>query len=147
MDSTNNQVWYTGDWKQQNNPQEPYNGVQIKAKANYSPLTSPPSSQTLVSIDVEVVDYTKAPNGVSSTVHLTKTSTWYAIPIAENNGASPPEPNRDFTITSIDGAHVGKQLQLAVTTSGIYLNIQFRYGVQAYSQELGFIMKFDETAW
>ena len=146
MDSTNNQVWYSGDWKQQNNPEVPYNGVQIKATANYSPPTSPPSSQTLLSVDVEVIDYTLNPNGVSSTVHLSKTGTWYGIPIPENNTVSPPEPNLDFTITSTDGAHLDMQLQLAVTTSGIYLHIQFRYGIDGYMEELGFIMKFDETS-
>jgi hypothetical protein len=145
MDNTNNQVWYSGDWKQQNNPEVPYNGVQIKATSNYSSPTSPPTSQTLVSVAIEVIDYTKSPNGVSSTVHLSKTGIWYGIPIPENNAVSPPQPNDDFTITSTDGVHQGKQLQLTVTSSGIYLNIQFRYGVQANNEELGFIMKFDET--
>jgi hypothetical protein len=145
MDTTNDSVWYSGDWKQKNNPEVPYNGIQIIAKANYSQPTSPPTTQTLLSVDVEVVDYTLDPNGVSSTVHLFKTGDWYDIPIPENNEVSPPEPNTDFTITSTDEAHLGKQLQLTITTSGIYLNIQFRYGVHAYNEELGFIMKFDET--
>jgi hypothetical protein len=145
MDTINNQVWYSGDWKKQNNPKEPYNGVQIIATANYNPITSPPSPQTLLSVDVEVIDYTKAPNGVSSMVRLYKTGDWYDIPIPENSTESPPVPNADFTITSTDEAHLGKQLQLTVMTSGIYLQVQFRYGLNANSEELGFIMKFDET--
>ncbi len=145
MDTTNDSIWYSGDWKQQNNPEVPYNGVKIIATANYSPITSPPSPQTLLSVDVEVIDYTLDPNGVSSTVHLFKTGDWYAIPIPKNIEVSPPEPNTDFTITSTDEAHVDQQLQLAVTTSGIYLQVQFRYGLNTNSEELGFIMKFDET--
>lgn len=145
MDNINNNIWYSGDWKQVNNLQEPYNGIQIKAKANYSPTTSPPSSQVLISVDVEVVDFTKDPKGVSSTVNLSTTDVWYDIPIPENNEVSPPQTNLDFTVISTDEAHLGKLLQLAATTSGIFLNIQFRYGLNANTEELGFIMKIDET--
>ncbi|MCX2763687.1 hypothetical protein [Aquimarina muelleri] len=141
----NNNIWYTGDWKQQNNKEIPYNGVQIRARANYTPVTSPPSSQKLDSVDLEVVDFTKNPEGVSSSIVIYKTGVWFDIPIPENNTVSPPQPNTDFTVMGIDYTGLGK-LQLEATTTGIFLNIQFRYGIQSRSrEELGFIMKISEV--
>ncbi|MFY0629707.1 MAG: hypothetical protein JXR05_04950 [Flavobacteriaceae bacterium] len=145
MDNKNESVWYSGNWKAQNNSQEPYNGVKIIAKANYSAITSPPTSQKLVSVDIEVVDYTKDPNGVSSSISMSKTGVWYNIPVPDNDEVSPPEPNTNFTITSIDNNNLNELLQLVADTAGIYLNIQFRFGLNAYNEELGYIMKFDET--
>ena len=145
MDHIIENVWYSGDWKQQNNSQEPYNGVQIKAKANYSPVTSPPTPQTLLSVDVEVIDYTKDTKGVSSTVNLSEMDVWYGIPIPENNEVSPPQFNLDFTIKSISDSHAGKLLQLTTMEDSIYLQIQFSYGdVIFFNSELGFIMRIDE---
>lgn len=146
MNNTNyDNVWYSGDWKQQNNNKVPYNGLQIKATANYSLPTSPPSTQNLVSVDIEVVDYTYDPKGVSSHLILTENNTWYDIPIPENTEISPPEPNADFTVRGIDNDSLGK-LQLFVTTSGIYLNIEFSYGPTTNGrEELGFIMKINST--
>lgn len=145
MSTTNKNIWYTGDWKQQNSPKAPYNGVQIRAKANYSAVTSPPTPQKLVSLDLDVVDFTKDPNGVSSNVTIYKTGVWYDIPIPENKLVSPPEPNSDFTVISIDFTSLG-QLQLYTTTTGVYLNIQFRYGLKDKTrEELGFIMKVSEV--
>jgi hypothetical protein len=143
MNDTKEYIWYTGDWKQQNNAEIPYNGVQIKARANYIPLTSPPTSQKLISVAIEVVDYTNSINGISSNLILYKTGIWYGIPIPENTEVSPPQPNLDFTVIGIDSVSLG-QLQLDNTTAGIYLNIQFRYGKPS-REELGFIMKINET--
>lgn len=144
MDNINENVWYSGDWKQQNNSEAPYNGVQIKTKANYSPSTSPPIAQALVSVDVEVIDYTKAPKGVSSTVNLSEMDVWYDIPIPEDNEVSLPESSLDFTIKSISDCHPGKLLQLTTTAEHIYLQIQFSYGDVIFSNsEVGFIMKID----
>ncbi|WP_299161873.1 hypothetical protein [uncultured Tenacibaculum sp.] len=144
MNNTYNNIWYSGDWKQQNHDQVPYNGIKIEAITKYSPQTSPPTKQELISIDAIVTDYTKDPNGVSSKVTLSKTGAWYDIPIPEDNKVSPPKPNSNFTVTDIYFNGLGK-LQLHVTTTGIYLRIQFRYGeTNRTREELGFILKFKE---
>ncbi len=145
MNNTHSNTWYSGDWKPQNNEEVPYNGIKIAATANYTPPTSPPSTQKFVSLDVIVTDYTKAPNGVSSSVTLQKKGVWYNIPIPENTEVSPPEPNSDFTIGSLNNANLEELLQLAVTTTGTYLNLQFRYGIHSYKEELGFVMAISDT--
>ncbi|WP_459210839.1 hypothetical protein [Aquimarina rhabdastrellae] len=143
--NNNDNIWYSGDWKQQNNDRVPYNGVKIEGIGNYSAPTSPPTTQNLVSVDVTVTDYTKDPKGVASIVTLSRTGTWYDIPIPENTHISPPQPNSDFTITDVYLTGLGK-LKLEVTTTGIYLRIQFRYGEENRTrEELGFILKFSET--
>ena len=145
MDNTKEYLWYTGDWKNTNSRQVPYNGVMIRASANYGLPTSPPSARKLVSVDLEVVDYTYNTEGVSSKVELDKTNLWYDIPIPEITESSPTEPNSEFTVKDIYNTGLGK-LKLDANTTGIFLNIQFRYGVMHQTrEELGYIMKIHGT--
>jgi len=138
-------TWYTGDWKPNNNPTVPYNGLKIVATANYGQLTSPPTSGKLVSVALEIVDYTYDPNGVSSSVMLSNSSTWYDIAIPTDDTVSPPVPNLKFTVEGISNATLGK-VKLDATSSGLYLNIQFRYGPTSRKrEEIGYIMKFQEN--
>ena len=138
-------TWYTGDWKPNNNPTVPYNGLKIVATPNYGPLTSPPTPGKLVSVALEVVDYTYDPNGVSSLVTLSNTSSWYSIEIPEDTSVSPPAPNLKFTVQGAGSTILG-QVKLDAVSSGIYLNIQFCYGpTSRQREEIGYIMKFSET--
>ncbi|CAL2084876.1 hypothetical protein [Tenacibaculum sp. 190524A02b] len=145
MDNTDKNTWYSGDWKQHNNDTIPYNGVKITATPNYTSPTSPPSKRKLTSVNATITDFTKDPNGVSNTIKLSRTGIWYEITIPDKTNVSPPEPNTDFTITGIYlNGDLGK-LKLNVTTTGIYLQIQFRYGeTNRTREELGFILQFDE---
>lgn len=142
MNSKKEYIWYTGDWKQYNNPEPPYNGVQIKAKAIYTLPTNPPTTQKLVSVAIEVVDYTNDTNGISSALILYKTGIWYDIPIPKITTESASQPNSDFTVLGIDNVGLGK-LQLDSSPIGIYLNIQCRYGDPS-REEIGYIMKIEE---
>ncbi len=145
MQSTKEYQWFSRHWNQQNNSQVPYNGVQINAIANYGYVSTPPTAQNLVSVAIEVIDYTYDPNGVVSSLTLHKTDTWYDIPIPENTEISPPEPNADFTVESIGGESLG-QIKLQVTVTGTYINVQFQYGLFNRAEtETGFIMNIEET--
>lgn len=147
MNNSKEYVWYTGDWKiDSNNLQVPYNGLKIGATAKYSAVTSPPTSQKLVSVDLVVVDYTYNPQGVTSPVLLYKTGVWFDIPIPTKEGVSPPEENKEFTVVGTDSIDELGKVKLEANSAGIFLNIQFRYGIDTMKrEELGFIMKFDET--
>jgi hypothetical protein len=143
MNDLEKKSWYTGDWTEINNNYVPYNGLVVSATPNYGPLISPPTPQKLVSVLIEIVDYTYDPNGVSSQLTLTKGG-WNEIPVPEDISLSPPQPNQKFTVSGINSA-LG-QIQLTITSNGIYLNIQFRYGpIGRQREELGFIMKFSDT--
>ncbi len=142
MSDVNECIWYSGDWKKENNVKIPYNGVQIRAKANYSTVTSPPTSQKLVSLTIEVVDYTNSPIGISSVLTLYKKNVWYDIPIPENTEVSPPKPNLDFTVKGMN-SNLGV-LQLLDTTEGTYLDVQFCSGKFHSEEIIGFIMKINE---
>jgi len=144
MNELNTKSWYSGDWKPINNLQVPYNGLKISASPNYGLATSPPTAQKLVSVLIEVVDYTYDQNGVSSQLTLIKGG-WNDIPIPQDTSLSPPEPNSKFTVSGVNNSDLG-QIQLETTSGGIYLNIQFCYGpINKKREELGFIMKFSET--
>lgn len=139
MTNPNDILWYSGDWKPINNPEIPYNGIKIEATPEYTPKTNQSTKQELVSVEVNVTDFTKVPKGVSSTITLDKIRTWYDIPIPD------PNPNKDFTVTGIylDG-NPGKLELFKTNTDDVYLRIQFRYGLEHMSrEELGFILKFD----
>lgn len=145
-----NQVWYSGDWSQNNKKNSPYNGVKIEATSNYSPSTDDTSLQKLTSIDVLITDYTKDPEGVSSEISLIEKDFWYYIPIPENNNTSPPKPNTDFTITATDlyrADLLGKlELNTLSSSSQLFLNIQFSYGLPNMTRtEIGLIFQFDEV--
>ena len=144
MSSTKQHIWYSGDWNPTgNNPQVPYNGLLIEAIANYGTTGSPPSSRKLLSVDLTVTDYTYNPNGVSSAFTISKTGQWCPIPIPIDNQVSPPVPNIEFTVSSIDGGGPGV-MRLDAQPSGTYLNIQFRYGIEKMTrEEIGYIMRFD----
>lgn len=145
MSNLTNSSWYSGDWKSKNNIKQPYNGLKIIAKPNYGIPTSRPTSQKLVSVDLEIVDYTYSTTGVSSFVIAYKTDIWYEIAIPQNEGVSPPGPNSDFTVIGINNVDLGV-VKLEVSPKGIFLNIKFRYGVESRKrEELGYIMKFDTT--
>ncbi|MCY1241636.1 hypothetical protein D9M72_545480 [compost metagenome] len=112
------------------------------ATANYSEKTNPPTARKLVSVDLEVVDYTYNPNGVSSSLQLTKPAVWYPIPIPTDTTVSPPEPNMQFTVVGIGGNALGN-VKLDDTPRGSYLNIQFSYGPTSRKrEEIGYIMRF-----
>lgn len=144
MNELDKQSWYSGEWTAVNNPQVPYNGLVVFATPNYGPETSPPTPQQLISVLIEVVDYTYDPNGVSSQLTLTK-SGWTAIPIPDDNSLSPPEPNLKFTVAGIQDSGLG-QIRLDTAFSGIYLNIQFKHGVIGHQrEEIGYIMRFFST--
>lgn len=139
-------TWYTGDWKPNNNTTVPYNGLKIVATPNYGPVTSPPTPGKLVSVALEVVDYTYDANGVSSLVTLSNTSAWYDIAIPEDTSVSPPVPNLNFTVQGAGSSTVLGQVKLDAVSSGIYLNIQFRYGpTNRKREEIGYVMKFAAT--
>lgn len=145
MENSNTDIWYSGDWKPVNSPVAPYNGVTISATANYSPVTSPPVSRSLVSVDVVVTDYTCNAAGVSSPVSLYKSGITYYIPIPVDDTVSPPHPNEQFTVSGVEGIGFG-QLSLDSNSGGLYLNIQFSYGMGLNKrEELGYIMKFELT--
>ena len=143
MENVEESTWYTGDWRfDGNNLQAPYNGLKIVATANYSEKTNPPTARKLVSVDLEVVDYTYNPNGVSSSLQLTKSTVWYPIPIPADTTVSPTEPNMEFTVVGIGGNTLGS-VRLDVTPRGSYLNIQFAYGPTSRKrEEIGYIMRF-----
>lgn len=133
MEKTQTNTWYTGDWNPYgNNPDVPYNGIKIVATANYARQTNSQISGDLVSIDLQIVDYTNDPNGISSDFQLTKSAMWYDIPI----------PTKNFTVTGVNGTGLGL-VKLDVMSSGIFLNIQFSYGiVNRKREEMGYIMRF-----
>lgn len=137
-------TWYTGDWKINGNKSVPYNGISITAAANYSPITSPPTSQKLISINLDITDFTLDKDGVSSTVSLEKTQVWYDIPLPQKPNSSPPVDDPNFTVSGSDNDTLGK-VMLDHNLGGVFLNIQFCYGVtHSKREEIGFIMKFDE---
>ncbi|WP_442265504.1 hypothetical protein ACSIGC_14530 [Tenacibaculum sp. ZS6-P6] len=140
MDTITKKTWYSGDWKQRNNDQIPYNGIKIEATASYN------DSNKLDTVTAILTDYTKDPNGISNTVQLNKTNIWYDIPIPIDETIEPPQLNTKFTIEGIYlNGDLGK-LQLCRMTTGIYLRVQFRYGEQYRTrEELGFILQFDES--
>lgn len=146
MSNSTENTWYSGSWNENgNNSEVPYNGLKIAATAKYSLPTSPPSLQILVSVNLDVVDYTYDPNGVSSTLTLPKSNIWYGIPIPEDDNVSPPIPNIKFTVTDIENINLGK-VRLDSNPSGTFLNIQFSFGPDHRKQEeIGYIMKFDQT--
>ena len=151
MSTTYKNIWYSGDWEQNPNVSEPYNGIQIKAEAEYEPAPAPksppepPTPRKLISLTLDLIDFTMDPEGVSSTVILYKSGIWYDIPIPNNNTVSPPQPNVNFTITNIDLNGLG-QVQLTKVTSGLFLQVQFRYGLEHRTrEEIGFIMAISET--
>jgi len=145
MNYSKESVWYSGDWKNRGNHDHiPYNGIKISTTANYAP-SSLSSVQKLVSVAVEVIDYTYDILGVSSKIAPLKPGIWTDIPIPMNNETLPPELNSEFTIISIDNTGLGK-LKLDVTTGGIFLNIKFRYGITGKKRdEIGYILKIEET--
>ena len=140
-------TWYSGDWSDSgNNPQPPYNGVQITAIATYSAVGSPPlPTGKLVSVDLTVTDYTYDPNGISSSVTINKGGVWIPIPIPIDNTVSPPILNPLFTVMGINGTGPGV-VRLDSHPSGTFLNIQFRYGLENMTrEEIGYIMRFDPS--
>ncbi|CAM1342087.1 hypothetical protein [Tenacibaculum amylolyticum] len=138
MNNIDNKIWYSGNWRQKNNDTIPYNGIKIKATPHYN------NSNELDSVTAIVIDFTKVPDGVSSTVQLSTTGTWYDISIPMDDSTEPPQPNNDFTVIGIDSADDLGKLQLYLTTTGVYLRVQFQYGLKhARHQELGFILQFD----
>lgn len=140
MSNSNNYTWHSGDWNAAgNNPQPPYNGLQISAVANYS---SPPSV-ALLSVDVMFTDFTYDPNGVSSTVTLFQPGSWQPIPIPVNDKALPQEPDPNFTVCGNLPSEPG-MIRLDPQLSGLFLNVQFRYGVKDFlREEIGYILKID----
>ena len=125
-------TWHSGDWKQVNNYEAPYNGIEIKATAIYQ-------DNKLDHVIAVVTDYTNNPNGVPSTVELSEINEWTAILIPEKNG----QPNTDFTVKGKNNRF--GMLKLDRTISGIYLRVAFIYGIESIREELGFIMQFNET--
>lgn len=146
MDISNKSEWYSGDWRYQNNSRVPYNGIKIVATANYGPVTSPPSSkQQLISVGIEIVDFTFDPEGVSSSVTLFKTGSWYNIPIPADYSLSPPMPNANFTIDYTVTSGLGR-LKLDSIRDAIYINVEFSYGMPSRNREVaGYIMRFDRV--
>jgi len=144
MSNTKQQIWHSGDWERSGkNPNPPFNGLEISAVSTYGTITSPPSPRKLFSIDLTVTDFTYDPNGVSSTITISKTGVWCAIPIPMDNTVSPPTLNSKFTVTSISGGGPG-MVRIDATPSGTFLNIQFRYGLEHMTrEEIGYIMRFD----
>lgn len=135
---TTTQTWYSGDWKSKNNVQAPYNGVKIIAESNYD------NAKKLVDVTVTFIDFTMNDQGISSTVILDKVNAWYTIPIPEKKGIKPTEPNNDFTITNIYYSDK-EEVRLESNDSGIFLRIQFIYGLPYQKrEELGFILRIDE---
>lgn len=144
MNGLNTKSWYTGDWKQINNLQAPYNGLKISATANYGPGASLPTDRKPVSVLIEVVDYTYDQNGISSELILTKGS-WNYIPIPQDTSLLPPESNSKFTVSGIGNSALGK-IQLVTYYNGIFLQVEFCYGpTNGKREELGFIMNFSDN--
>ncbi len=175
MKNSKDHIWYTGDWKSKMNDQAPYNGLQIKATAKYSEPTVPPSTQNLMSVELDIIDFTKDKEGVSSKVKIKKVGSWHDILIPEKKKGTDKEtdkktdkktdkeavketdeetdevtekqigkqPNLDFTVVGINNNTLG-QVKLDHNSNGIYLNIQFRYGLTGRKrEEIGYVMKFD----
>lgn len=132
--------WHSGDWNYNNNGNGnklANNGIKIIANANYISSARLIDTQKLVSVFVEVIDYSCNTEGVSCTIELLETSTWYDIQI--------PEKNEEFNVVGIEKG-LGK-LKLDVNTAGVYLEIQFKFGLAGSTKnELGYIMKFDERS-
>ncbi|OXA87296.1 hypothetical protein [Flavobacterium hercynium] len=144
MNYSKESVWYSGDWKNRGNHDHiPYNGIKISTTANYA--TSSSSVQKLVSVAVEVIDYTYDILGVSSKIAPLKPGIWTDIPIPMNNETLPPELNSEFTIIGTDNIGLGK-LKLEVMKGGMFLNIKFRYGITGKKRdEIGYILHIEET--
>lgn len=134
-------IWHSGDWRNNANTEAPYNGIEIKVNANYAP-TSP---FNLTSVAVKVIDYTNNPDGIESDVILVKKDEWYPIPIPEIKDETSSKANPEFTVKGIYSLEDNGLLRLDNTTTGIYLNIQFRYGI-LNGEELGFITKIEEVS-
>lgn len=145
MNDPQKYIWHTGDWKEPGSDKPPYNGVKIEANATYSKATSPPTAQVFRSVDLKVTDYTRDKNGVSSVVTLDQTGRWYDIKIPKNEHVSPPLPNRLFTVCGIHLNTLGR-IRLDVLSAGIYVNIEFRFGMgDRKREEIGYIMKIDKV--
>lgn len=137
-------VWHTGDWITGGRPHAPYNGVAIAATAFYRRTAK---QRLLVSVDLEITDYTRRKQGVVSKLKLERTGAWYEIPVpvllpvTKLNQQSDP----DFTVTG-NGTYQPGKVRLDATSDGMYLNVLFRYGLpHAMREELGYIMKISKT--
>nr|WP_294862292.1 hypothetical protein [uncultured Fluviicola sp.] len=137
MNNTQEQTWYSGDWNRSgNNVNPPYNGLKILAVSIYETNENPTTVGKLISIDLTVTDFTYDPAGLSSTFTISKTGMWSEIPIPTDN-------NSRFTVASINNDGPGI-VRLDVMPSGIFLNIQFQYGIKNMTREvIGYIMRFD----
>lgn len=133
-------IWHSGDWRNNANTEAPYNGIEIRIKANYAAL----SPFNLSTVDVKIIDYTYTPDGVESDIILTKRDEWYTIPIPEIKDETVSKANPEFTVKGIFNLEDNGLLKLENTTTGIYLNIQFRYGI-LNGEELGFIARIEEV--
>lgn len=143
MSTTNQNTWQSGDWQETPNSNPPYNGLEITATPVVS---SPPVPGKLLPIDLTITDFTYDPNGVSSSMTISKTGQWLPIPIPMDNTVSPPVYNSKFTVTSINIGGPG-MVRIDATPSGTFLNIQFRYGLEhATREEIGYIMRFDGSS-
>jgi hypothetical protein len=133
-------IWHSGNWNynlNDNDKKLANNGIKIIANANYISSARLIDTQKLVSVFVEVIDYSCNTNGVSCKTELLKPSTWYDIQI--------PEKNEEFTLVGIEKG-LGK-VKLDVNTAGVYLEIQFKFGLAGSTKnELGYIMKFEERS-
>lgn len=136
MSNTKEQVWYSGDWKTSgSNLYPPYNGLKILAVSTYETTENPLIKGKLMSIDLTITDFTYDVNGISSTFTVSKTGMWYEIPFPMND-------NKKFTVSSVNGGGPGV-VRIVEEPSGIFLFIQFRYGLESMKrEEIGYIMRF-----
>jgi hypothetical protein len=141
-------TWYTGDWKTYPiATQAPYNGVAITAVAHYNNPGVPGAVQQLVSVDLQIVDYTNEKEGAATSLNLSLMDTWYAIPPPD---AAVPVTDPTLQVPAIpDPAAVtvlSGKVKLDTTSNGMYLNVEFCYGITGRVRgELGYIMKIDRV--
>lgn len=142
MEYSKEYIWHSGDWnRNSNNQQVPYNGVKITANAYYAASSRSPKIQKLVSVSVEVIDYTYNADGAAVKIEVLKEGLWYDI-IPENDKISSSESYPEFTIKGLNDG-LGR-LRLETTTAGVFLNIQFKYG-EHERKVMGYIMKIQEA--
>jgi len=127
--TTQKQLWKSGDWRNTPNDKIPYNGIEISCLSTYN------DNEKLLSLEVCFSDYTFSLEGVSSTIsNLPTDDKWTEIPKPLLPLPNEKKVNPNFSIKG--------NVKIQKVTDGSYLRIHLSYGPNDYRrEELGFIFK------
>ena len=145
MDYTSPQTWHSADWRQQNAPKIPYNGLEITTTPIYS------DDGKLIALSVEVIDFTKNPNGVTSTIDELSFDDETDIPIPKLSSESKDpqlaadkkaeedaiQGNPDFTVEGY--------ISIVQSQGLAYIFIQLKYGTTKFLIAEGMIYGFNNN--